>query len=54
MREDPGKSSERNERLRGHIGVSKRACTDGCTIGPPQDREYAVDPVGVERIKPSD
>lgn len=23
-------------------------------MGPPEDSEYAVDPVGVERIKPSD
>ena len=28
--------------------------TSGATIGPPEDNEYAVDPVGVEIINPSD
>ena len=27
--------------------------TDGYTIGPPAEREYPVDPVGVEKINPS-
>jgi len=25
----------------------------GCKIGPPPDKAYAVEPVGVETIKPS-
>jgi hypothetical protein len=28
--------------------------TSGAIIGPPDDKEYAVDPVGVATIKPSD
>ena len=52
--DDEGKTSGRNDRLRGHIGVSTIALSDGCTIGPPADNEYAVDPVGVETINPSD
>lgn len=36
------------------MGVKRRAFTEGCTIGPPEDNEYAVDPVGVAIIKPSD
>jgi len=54
MRDEPGRTRERKERLRGHIGVSRMECTDGCTMGPPDESEYAVDPVGVERINPSD
>lgn len=50
----PGRTRERNERLRGHIGVSNSDSTSGWTIGPPDDNEYAVEPVGVDSIKPSD
>ena len=52
--DDDGKTSGRNERLRGQMGVNTRALKDGCTIGPPAEREYAVEPVGVETIRPSD
>lgn len=52
--EDEGKTSGRNDRLRGQIGVRTRALRDGWTIGPPADNEYAVDPVGVETMRPSD
>jgi hypothetical protein len=38
----------------GHIGVSNSDTTEGCTIGPPDESEYAVEPVGVEMISPSD
>jgi hypothetical protein len=48
-----GKINGRKDRLRGHIGVSKIAEVDGCTIGPPAESEYAVEPVGVEMIIPS-
>ena len=37
----------------GHIGVSIIPFTLGFTIGPPADKEYAVEPVGVDIINPS-
>ena len=52
--DDDGKTRGRNERLRGQMGVNTRALKDGCTIGPPAEREYAVEPVGVETMRPSD
>lgn len=52
--EDDGKTSGRNDKLRGQIGVRTSALNEGCTMGPPADNEYAVDPVGVETIIPSD
>ena len=52
--EEPGRTSERKERLRGQIGVRSREGMDGCTIGPPHESEYAVEPVGVDKINPSD
>lgn len=54
MTDDAGKTSGRNDRLRGQIGVRTSALSEGCTIGPPADSEYAVDPVGVETMRPSD
>ena len=36
------------------IGVITNQSTLGVTIGPPADKEYAVDPVGVAIIKPSE
>ena len=39
--------------MRGAIGVSERIPFPGEIIGPPQLSEYAVEPVGVEIIKPS-
>jgi hypothetical protein len=35
------------------MGVSRNASVSGCEIGPPAEREYAVDPVGVESSNPS-
>jgi len=52
--EDEGNTNGRKERLRGHMGVKTRALSEGWTIGPPADKEYAVDPVGVETMTPSD
>lgn len=52
--EVPGRTKGRNERLMGLTGVNNKADTDGWTIGPPDEREYAVEPVGVASIKPSD
>lgn len=54
MEEDDGRSNGLNESDRGHTGVITNACTEGCTIGPPDDKEYAVEPVGVETMRPSD
>jgi hypothetical protein len=48
-----GKTRGRKERLRGHIGVRRRDGTSGCTILPPLERLYAVEPVGVLTRKPS-
>jgi hypothetical protein len=54
MKDEAGKTKGRKERLLGQIGVRTRALRDGWTMGPPAEREYAVEPVGVETIKPSD
>jgi hypothetical protein len=35
------------------MGVRQIAGTEGNMMGPPAEREYAVDPVGVEMIRPS-
>src|SRR3954451_24896258 len=37
----------------GQIGVMQIAGTEGKMMGPPADSEYAVDPVGVEMMRPS-
>ena len=42
-----GSRAGRKDRDRGHTGVKRIPATDGWTIGPPADREYAVEPVGV-------
>ena len=52
--EDDGNTKGLKERLRGHMGVRTRALSEGWTMGPPADNEYAVEPVGVETITPSD
>jgi hypothetical protein len=52
--DDDGKTRGRNDKLLGHIGVSTNALKDGCTMGPPAEREYAVEPVGVDTMRPSD
>ena len=51
--EEEGNTRGRNDKLRGQIGVRTIALSEGCTIGPPADNEYAVDPVGVETMRPS-
>ena len=48
-----GRIRGRKERERGQIGVSRMEGWDGWISGPEAEREYAVDPVGVERIRPS-
>lgn len=52
--ESLGSNTVRKLSDRGQIGVRTRLCTEGWTIGPPAESEYAVDPVGVAMIKPSD
>lgn len=42
-----------NDSERGQIGVRRIHATIGDIIEPPADREYAVDPVGDEKISPS-
>jgi hypothetical protein len=37
----------------GHIGERRIAGMEGWTRLPPADNEYAVDPVGVDRMRPS-
>jgi hypothetical protein len=54
MIDDDGKTRGLNDKLRGQMGVNTSALSEGWTIGPPADREYAVDPVGVETMRPSD
>ena len=43
----------RTDKLCGAIGVITKLSESGIMIGPPQLKEYAVDPVGVETISPS-
>ena len=47
------KITERFPNVCGQIGVITNALTRGPIIGPPAERLYAVDPVGVETINPS-
>lgn len=53
IEEEEGNTRGRNDKLRGQIGVRTIALSEGCTIGPPADSEYAVEPVGVETMRPS-
>lgn len=36
-----------DDKVWGQMGINITAFTDGFRIGPPAEREYAVDPVGV-------
>lgn len=51
--ESEGKQIGLKERLFGAMGVIRMLLTPFCIIGPPADREYAVDPVGVDISMPS-
>lgn len=53
MSEASGTTSGRKDSECGAIGVSSAHGTDGATMGPPVDREYAVEPDGVAIISPS-
>lgn len=48
-----GRISGRKERERGQIGVRRIEGWEGWIKGPEALREYAVEPVGVERMSPS-
>lgn len=49
-----GRTNGLKDRDSGHIGAIVIDYTSFCTIGPPAERQYAVDPLGVEIIKPSE
>ncbi len=52
--DDVGAStSGRANRAWALIGATSRASTPGHMTGPPTENAYAVDPVGVEQIMPS-
>lgn len=53
MSEASGTTRGRKERECGAIGVSSAHGTEGATMGPPDDNEYAVEPEGVAIISPS-
>lgn len=53
-RDVPGNRRGLKDKLRGQMGVRSNAFIDGCTMGPPEESEYAVEPVGVEIMRPSD
>lgn len=48
-----GRITVRNESDRGATGVRRTASTSGWEMGPPAESEYAVEPVGVDRRRPS-
>src|SRR6185436_10241214 len=48
-----GTTIGRLESVNGQIGVTTTAFIDGKITGPPAERLYAVEPVGVETIRPS-
>ncbi len=48
-----GRQIGRKERLFGEIGTMRMPLTPFYRMGPPAEREYAVDPVGVEIKMPS-
>ena len=48
-----GITTGRSERSEGQTGVKIKASTCGCTIGPPAESEWPVEPVGVATISPS-
>ena len=52
--DEAGTTSGREVSECGAVGVIIKESTLGVIIGPPADNEYAVDPVGVAIIKPSE
>lgn len=51
--QEDGKQIGRKDKLLGAIGTIRILFTPLWTIGPPADKAYAVDPVGVETKIPS-
>ena len=51
--ESSGRTNGRTFKLCGATGVKMKLPEFGNTIGPPPDKEYPVEPVGVLTIKPS-
>jgi hypothetical protein len=49
----PGRITVLKLSERGAMGVRRNASVSGWEIGPPAEREYAVDPVGVDSNRPS-
>lgn len=47
-------TSGRADNVCGNMGTVVIASREGVRIGPPAEREYAVEPVGVEIISPSE
>ena len=52
--DEDGNTRGRKDKLRGQIGVRTMALRDGCTMGPPAESEYAVEPVWLDTMRPSD
>ena len=46
----PGTTKGREVKVWAEVGVIIMESTLGVTIGPPADKEYAVEPVGVDTI----
>ena len=53
MVDDGAVTSARLNRACGEIGTSSSASTSGQTTGPPAENAYAVEPVGVAQMTPS-
>jgi len=53
MENVPGKTTGLCVSECGQIGVSAKTLVKGKRTGPPAERLYAVEPVGVETITPS-
>ena len=53
MRDWSGMTMCRFVRVKGQIGLSSNERMLGWMMGPPADKEYAVEPVGVEMMRPS-
>ena len=49
----PGRTTVLKLNERGAMGVRRNASVSGWEMGPPAEREYAVDPVGVDSNRPS-
>src|SRR5260370_24288355 len=53
MEDESWITSGRSLSMCGQIGVITKDSTAGCKMGPPAEREYAVEPVGLATIRPS-